>query len=202
MDERRRGVAREAATGAEDGILLGASRSGFAGRLDRWVADARVDLAAEQRTRERWLQDVAAQEATTLGVLLDLAERQTSVALSTVGGRRHRGAVGSVGADFVALRVASGPDVLVALRAVASVRTMPAEDPVPGDRAVVVHLALAEVLSELAADRERVVVQAGAEQLAGELRSVGADVVVLRIDGTPPSSAYLPLDGITEVALG
>lgn len=201
VDERRRDVARRAATGAHDGVLGGADRAGFASRLDRWVADARVDLAAAQRTRERWLQEVAAQEATLVGILVDLAERRSVVALSTTGGRRHRGVIGSVGADFIAVRAAAGPDVLIALAAVAMVRTLPDEGPVAGDRVVVVQLTLAEVLRELAADRERVAVLAGTEVVAGELRSVGVDLVVLRTDGTPPAGAYLPLGTVSEVTL-
>lgn len=201
MDERRRDVARRAATAAHDGVLRGQDRAGFASRLDRWVADARVDLAAAQRTRERWLQEVAAQEATLVGVLVDLAERRSVVALTTTGGRRHRGVIGSVGADFIAVRAIAGPDVLVALSAVGSVRTLPSEDPAPGDRVVVVQLTLAEVLAELAADRERVAALAGTEQVAGQLRGVGVDVVVLRTDGTPPASAYLPLGSVSEVTL-
>lgn len=201
VDERQRDVARRAATGAHDGVVGGSDRVGFTTRLDRWVADARVDLAAAQRTRERWLEEVAAQEATLVGVLVDLAERRSVVALATTDGRRHRGVIGSVGADFVAVRAAAGPDVLISLSALAAVRTLPDDAPVAGDRVVLVHLTLAEVLSELAADRERVAVLAGTEHVAGELRSVGADVVVLRTDGAPPASAYLSLRTVREVTL-
>lgn len=182
--------------------MIGGRRASFGSRLDRWVAEARVDLAAAQRARERWLQEVAAQEATLTGVLLDLAERRSPVAVSTFSGRRHRGAIASVGADFVALHPSSGPDVLVAMSAVAAVRTLPGEEATVGDRVGVVHLTMAEVLSELAADRERVVAVAGTEQLAGELRSVGADIAVLRTDGAPPGTAYLPLATVSEVMLG
>jgi hypothetical protein len=185
----------------DDGRRFIGRPSGFADRLDRWVADARVDLVAAQRTRERWLQEVAAQEATLAGVLVDLAERGSAVTLSTAGGLRRPGAVAVVGADFVALRLAAGPDVLVALAAVAAVRLLPVDDPVAGDRIVAVHLTLAEVLREMAADRERVAVRAGDEQITGELRSVGVDVAVLRTDGEPRSTAYVSIGAISEVAL-
>ena len=43
--------------------------------LQRWVADGQVDEAARARSRRRWLEKVATEEATLGGVLLDLAER-------------------------------------------------------------------------------------------------------------------------------
>jgi hypothetical protein len=150
------------------------------------------------------LRTIAEEEATIAGVLVDLAERCAGVALSTTAGRRHRGSIGALGADFVALRPASGAEVLVAMGAISVVRTLPAEDPAAGDRAVSTELTLADVLAELAADRERVllVTRAGSDSVTGEIRSVGRDVVVLRADTDLPATAYVPLDAIAEVTLG
>jgi hypothetical protein len=66
------------------------------------------------------------------------------------------------------------------------------------------ELRLADVLGELAADRERVqlVTKAGDDAVAGVLRSVGQDVVVVRVDGDPVATAYVPLRAIGEVAIG
>ena len=44
--------------------------------LHRWVADGQVDEAARARSRRRWLEKAAIEEATLGGVLLDLAERR------------------------------------------------------------------------------------------------------------------------------
>src|SRR3546814_13670258 len=79
-----------------------------------------------------------------------LAERASGVALSTTAGRRHRGSIGGLGADFVALRPAAGAEVVIALRAVSMLRTLPAEDPTVGDRAVTTELTLVEILAGLA----------------------------------------------------
>ena len=202
--ERNRGRGWDPALGRPDGLLGADAARSFTSRLDRWVADARVDEAARERSRERWLRTVAEQEATIAGVLVDLAERGAGVALSTTAGRRHRGSIGALGTDFVALRPATGSEVLVSLNAVSVLRTLPAEDPASGDQTVSTTLTLAEVLAELAAERERVllVTRAGSDSIAGELRSVGHDVVVVRSDTELAATAYVPLAAIAEVTFG
>jgi hypothetical protein len=175
----------------------------FAQRLDAWVADARIDAAAEQRSRERWLRSAAEQDATFAGVLLDLAERGGSVSVQAGTGRRHHGVIGVIGADFFALRTPAGREVLLARRSVAQVRADPLEV-ATGERSVTTDLCLADVLSQLAADRARVVlVTHGAEGIAaGELRRVGIDVATVRTEGDPPGMVYVPIDSISEVGLG
>ena len=83
-------------------------------------------------------------------------------------------------------------------------RTAPLADAAVGERVHPTDLRLADVLVELAAERARVLLVPadGAESVAGELRSVGQDVVSLRTDGEPPGTAYVPLSAIAEVALG
>lgn len=193
----------DGAAGA-DGLLGRGASGSFTARLDRWVADARVDAAALARARERWLRDVAEQEATVPGVLADLAERRTAVAIRTSAGRRHLGVVDVIGLDFVALRPAAGPDVLLAVRGLGVIRTAPAVDAALGDRVVATELRLGDVLTELAADRERVLVVtlAGDDAVSGRLRSVGQDVVVLRTEADQPGTAYVPLAAIGEVTIG
>lgn len=192
------------ATAGADGVLGRGASGSFTARLDRWVADARVDAAALARVRERWLRDVAEQEATVPGVLADLAERRTAVAIRTSAGRRHLGVVDVIGVDFVALRPAAGPDVLLAVRGLGVIRTAPAVDAALGDRVVATELRLSDVLTELAADRERVLVVtlAGDDAVSGRLRSVGHDVVVLRTEADQPGTAYVPLAAIGEVTIG
>lgn len=184
--------------------LVGGRTTSFTSRLDRWVSEARVDEAALQRSRERWLREVAEQEATLSGVLADLAERRTAVVVRTRGGRRHNGLIRVIGADFVALGLASGGDVLIAVRAIGIVRTAPAVEAAMGDRMLGTDLRLADVLAELAADRERVllVTADGDDSVAGQLRSVGQDVAVVRTDAERPATAYVPLAAIGEVTIG
>ena len=203
MVERRRDPAWDAALDRPDELVRGAGAPSFTARLDRWVAEARVDEAALGRSRERWLREVAEQEATLTGVLADLAERHTPVAISTSGGRRHHGTIRVIGADFVALGLASGADLLLAASAIGVVRTAPAIEATMGDRMVATELRLADVLAELAADRERVLlVTHNGDVVAGQLRSVGQDVAVVRTDAERRATAYLPLAAIIEVTIG
>ena len=85
-----------------------AGGASLAARLDAWLADARVEGSADARARERWLSAAAEADATFAGVLLDLAERGVAHHGRHRRGRRHQGVVQVLGADFVALRGASG----------------------------------------------------------------------------------------------
>ena len=186
-----------------EGLIGPADGVGFAARLDRWLADARVDDSAAGRARERWLHAAAEADATFGGVLLDLAERGTPVSVQLRSGRRHQGVVEVIGGDFVALRLAAGGEVLAALAAIATVRTAPRADPALGERVVTTGLRLADVLAELAAERARVLVVplGDADLVAGDLRAVGRDVVTVRSDGDPPVTTYLRLAAVAEVVL-
>ena len=201
MVDRGGDEAWETALRRPDELVRGDGASSFGARLDRWVAEARVDEAALQRSRERWLREVADQEATLSGMLTDLAERRAGVTIDA-GARRHHGVIDAIGVDFVAVQVASGPDVLLAISAIDVLRTAPAVATAAGDRMVATDLRLADVLAELAADRERVrLVTVAGHAVAGVLRSVGHDVVVLRTDGAPPGAAYVPHLAIVEVTI-
>ena len=72
-----------------------------------------------------------------------------------------------------------------------------------GDRAVHLEATFGEALATVAADRPRVLVVtlAGADGLAGELRSVGRDVLTLRLDGDPPSPVYIATSAVAELSL-
>jgi hypothetical protein len=72
-----------------------------------------------------------------------------------------------------------------------------------GDRPVRTRLRLAEVLAELAAERERALIVPldGEDAVAGSVRSVGVDVVVVRLDGAEPATAYVPIAAVGEVVL-
>jgi NAD(P)-dependent dehydrogenase (short-subunit alcohol dehydrogenase family) len=137
-------------------------------------------------------------------VAVDLAERGATVVVTTSSGRRHPGRVAGVGADFVAVRADGDRTTLVALTALASVRVNglgPAmrSGTQPAMRSVAVSMA--DVLAHAAARRPRVHVHCDAATVAGELRSVGTDVVTLRTDGDPSSQAYVSLASVSEISL-
>jgi hypothetical protein len=198
-----------------DGLL----GEGIGARLERWAADARIEVAARRRARERWLRQQAEEEATLAGVLIDLGEHGAEAVVHTRTGRIHRGRVGVVGADFVGLTRASPPgeargggaagdeEVLVTLDSVTSVRMQAGARLVTGDRPLTSRLSLAEVITGLAAERERVVLVLAdsGETLAGTLHSVGLDIVVVRLADGPagarPPTAYVALAGIVEVVV-
>jgi hypothetical protein len=186
----------------EAAVVAGLLGDGLAARIDRWAADARVDEAARLRARERWLRQQAEEEGSLAGVLADIAERGASVALHVRGGRRHRGEVAALGSNFVALRSA-GADVIVALHAVTSVRTLPGEASTIGDRSVGTSHRLVDVLAGLAAERAAVVLVLADrdEAVAGVVLWVGQDVVGVRVAGGAAVSAYVPVGAIVEVVV-
>ena len=192
---------RSADDAGEPAIVAGLLGGGLAARIDRWAADARVDEAARLRARERWLRDQAEEEGSLAGVLADIAERGVPVAVHVRGGRRHRAEIHALGADFVVLRSADA-DRIVALDAVTSVRVRPGETSTIGDRSVATSVRLVDVLADLAAERATVLlVMAGDDAVAGALRSVGQDVVGVRMVGAPAATAYVPVGAIVEVVL-
>jgi hypothetical protein len=185
-----------------DGVIARPS-SGLAARLHALIADARAEESADARARERWLRAAADADATLAGVLLDLGERDANVAIATVEGRRVLGTIELVGADFISVRTDAGHELLLGAGSLASVRTAPSLDPAVGDRVTTTDLRLADVLAELAADRARVrlVVRGSGDVLAGELRSVGRDVLTLRTEGASGGTTYVPLAAVVEASL-
>lgn len=181
---------------------LGLGGADLVGRLAAWAAEALVDEAAAARSRERWLRQAAGEEASFAGVLIDLAERGSPVVAAGVGGRRHRGVVVAVGSDFVALRTPVGRDVLLAVAAIGALRPEGGADASAGDRVVRVELDLAGALATLVPDRPRlfVVPRSGDDGVAGTLRAVGRDVVVLRTDAAPAATVYVPVAAVAEVS--
>jgi hypothetical protein len=137
-------------------------------------------------------------------VLLDLAERRAAVSLHTSGARVHHGHIEVIGADFAALRTTGRAEVLVAITAITSIRTAPLVEPAVGERVATTELRLIDVLAQLAEEHERVLLLSvdGKDAAAGELRSVGQDVIRVRTDGDPPSAAYVPAASVATVTLG
>ena len=179
--------------------------------LARWLAEARVDDAVTSRLQERALRQLAAEEATLLGLCIDLAEAGRPVLARTTEGRVHRGTVVAVGADFVALRSAAVEATFLPVATLAWLRPAPgtwAGAPVrggaaAGSRTPPLAARLVDVLTGLAADRPRVrVVVAGDPDVwSGRLRACGADVLSVELAGEPAVTGWAPLASVTEVGL-
>jgi hypothetical protein len=185
--------------------LVDAGGGGLAARLERWAADARVDEAARARARERWLRRQAEDETALAGVLADLRDGAVPVTVGTRSGGLHAGVVRVVGADFVALgsTTGRGPEVVVALTALASVRTRPGVAAVLGDRPVEAAIRLVDVVTGLAEEREALqVVTASGDVVDGVVAGVGQDVLTVRSTGRPVTVAYVPVGAVAEIVLG
>jgi hypothetical protein len=171
-------------------------RSLAVGAAEQWA-----DEAAAGRIRERWLRQQAAEAATLAGIAVDLAEARSRVTVRTRAGRSHHGRLDAVGRDFVVIRSASERPTFLALAAVAWLRPEPgAAGDGAGDRAAPLDVSLADVLLRLSGDRPHLQVTVGDETVTGQLRSVGGDVLTLRIDGDPPATAHIGLGSIYEVS--
>jgi hypothetical protein len=166
--------------------------------LARWTGDRRASDEAHSRREEAWLRRQAEEEARFTGLVLDLAEQGATVTVQTTAGRRHHGTVVAVADDFLVLD-AHRP-VLLAYRAIAVVRSTAA---VAGpSRVAPLGTRLVHALAGIAADRPRVLlVVDGSEPLHGELRSVGHDILALRLDGPDGAVLHVRLDAVGEVTL-
>ena len=167
---------------------------------EAWLADARSDEAARSRSRKRWLSQQAAESATLVGALADLADAGREVVLATRAGSEHRARVAAVGRDVVRLRTDAGT-VLVPLTAVTVVHAGPAA-PVPSDdRPPPSAVTLLAALEQLRDDEADVVVRTGdGRSITGRLEAVGVDVATVRSGSAPGALAYVPLDALLEVA--
>lgn len=176
--------------------------AGYAPRLvlEAWLADLLVDEAANARARAAWLERQATEEATFLGVLADLAERERQVVIDTVAGRRYLGMIRVVGQDFCALLTKHDVDVLVRYEAIASARPAPREQGTVGDRFIAPVVTFDDALGALSGSGARVTVTGlGGTAVHGELRSVGHDVLTLRLDDR--SVAYVRLASVGELSV-
>jgi hypothetical protein len=92
--------------------------------------------------------------------------------------------------------------VLLTHAGIASVRPERRSNAPAGDRSVPLDATLADALAVLAEDRPRVLVVtlASTDGVAGELRSVGRDVITLRVDGSPPAPVYIAISAVAEVS--
>jgi hypothetical protein len=170
--------------------------------MARLFAEQRAEDAAKARIRERALRASATTDATLAGIVLDLAERAETVSVRTTAGRSLTGRVLAVARDAIALE-AGDTTTYVPLAAIAALRTPAGRVDEPSGSRPLPAVSLAALLADLAPERPtvRVMIVGDPALWRGELRAVGADVLTLRIAGDPPTTAYIPLDQLSELTV-
>jgi hypothetical protein len=150
----------------------------------RWAAEQRVGAAAESRSRERWLRQQAAEAATLVGTLVDLAEQRADVAI-VVGARTVSGRLIGVGRDGCIVAEPSGGATVVPLARLDAVRVAgrrPGTGEATGERSTAGRWGVADALATLAAERSAVRLGLrGGETLSGVLVAVGEDVLTVQL---------------------
>lgn len=174
-----------------------------ADELDGWLAGLAADDAAARRRHRHWHQQIEAEEATLVGLLAGLVERAEPVVVRLRAGHETTGVPLTLARDALVLRAGARLS-LVALRAVAWVRTAPvrtgaAETTGPAAPPAPAHT-LATLLAGLCDLHPAVVVRTGAETLAGRLVAVGHDLVTLSLPGG--GTAYTSVSSLDAVTLG
>ena len=171
--------------------------------LTALVDDVRGADAAQERTRRRWLQQQALEEARLLGVLLDAAEQRLTVTVRTVSGRQHTGAVVLVAEDCCAVLTPTGTRAYLALDAVTVVSLDRAIRPVPAaaQRAAPISATLRELLADEVDQRPTVALVSRGDDAAvvGRLLAVGVDVATIEVDDRR-MLAYVSLPSLTEAS--
>lgn len=167
--------------------------------------EAAHEQAVRARVQERALRERAAELASWVGTLRDLAEREVGVVVLSGSGRAHRGVLVAVAEDFVAMRLPAGQVVALARDAVSSVRPEPgaASMPAMGDRERAQDRTLLELIDRAAEERRRVAIAvAGATDVVqGVLVGVGEDVISLRLDSHERGVVYLRAEAVLEVVV-
>jgi hypothetical protein len=170
--------------------------------LTRFVGEGAVEHAARSRSRARWQHQFAIEEGTWRGLLCDLAETAASVVIDTDLGRRLQGIVVAVGSDFITMTTTAGGHLVLATGGISAVhlgagQRGPIGRPVPSNQTT-----LRELLAELAVDKPTLTWHLTERtSVTGQLVGVGRDFVHLRVEGTPPTTSYLPLGDRTMVGL-
>ena len=148
--------------------------------LARWLADCLVDEAAAARSRQRSLEQQAAQEASIAGVLLNLAERGRLVNIKTLTGQTCEGHLTSVGADFVFMHAHENQELLIPNRSIAVIKSSGTNCLSLGTRTPST-VCLADTLEWLAADKAHVEVVVADETVRGRLQTSGTDLIAISV---------------------
>lgn len=163
----------------------------------------RAAIAARQEGRDR--RDRAAEVATWIGVLRDLAEREVGIVVRLAADRVHRGRLVAVGQDHVALRLASDAMVLIMTDTIRSVRPEPGRvAPVAmGDRGNSQDRTMIEALERLAEHGTELVLALRDIDDPVNVRvvSIGEDVLTVRLTGGDASTMYVPVTALREILI-
>ena len=169
--------------------------------LTRFVGEGAVEYAARSRSRARWQHQLAVGEATWHGLLRDLAETGAASVIDTTIGRRIQGTIVAVGGDFVTVG-ASGTTFVLATAAISAIHLGQGQAAPVGQAAGASQTTMSDFLAELAVDKPALTwFLTDRTSLAGQLVGVGRGFVHLRVDGTPPSTSYLPVGDRTMMVL-
>jgi len=166
--------------------------------LGAWVAELRTDEAARSRSAVGAMKATATEDATVVGVLSDLREREAQVLLTTTAGRRHRGEVLIVGPDALVLRVGVREWLVTRIASVASVRLV-GGDPVNGEGSPSSTASFGRILGAAAEPGEWIRISVGGEAFGGTVVAISAEVAVIRLDNG--DLTYVNLDTVEEASL-
>lgn len=162
------------------------------------IDELRLQEIRSSREAARWHEQIAEESATWLATILDLAEARSWCEITTRGGRTHTATISAVGSDVLLLDLTRAGQLLVSLAAVTSLSARGRGIPARTDRAVDAS-SMHAALTDLAGMRREVgVVTASGSRFAGQLRSVGIDVLSIQI--APEQTTFLPLSGVEEVS--
>lgn len=173
---------------------------------------ASQEHAVEERRRLREQLDRAADVATWVGTLRDLAESRSPVTLSVVGGRTRRGAVTAVGSDVLVVATPAGDRLLIRLDQVRAVyiessasSASPGAGPAParGHRGPASPRRFLTVLSS-AVEHDPLVslwLEGLPDPLRGRVLGMGEDVLSLRPGEGGHGVVQLPTAAIVEALL-
>jgi hypothetical protein len=160
-------------------------------------------VAAAGRARERSLRQQAGAAATLVGILVDLAEQSMPVVIHAAGVRRT-GRIVATSDDFCVLDPAGGASSslmvrpsLVVTSAIAAIWPAGGAATPAGGRSAAVALSLEAALSLLAEERAPVrIVLVGDHEVAGDLLTVGDDVMTLAATGPSPRLVHVPVSAL------
>lgn len=170
--------------------------------LTRFVGEGAVEHAARSRSRTRWQHQLAMEEGTWPGLLCDLAETGAATVIDTHIGRRLQGTIVAVGGDFVTVTTSVGGHVVLANAAISAIHLGPGQTGPIGRAVAANQTTLRELLAEMAVEKPTLTWHlTDRTSVTGQLVGVGQGFVHLRVDGSPPSTSYLPVGDRTMVGL-
>jgi len=169
---------------------------------DRLLGELRIEEAARERSRRRWLRQSSEENSTFVGVLVDLAEGRTPVALATEAGE-VRGRLNEVGADYCIVddgRVELVCRLLAVKSVLADTRAGRTAVAPAGDRHVRADRTLHDLLAVWMDERPEISATVGARvRHRGALAWVGTDLFALHVSSSGGRVVHVPLSALIYV---